>query len=468
MKFRELLRSKIFIIFVLFFLVYAVFSIVFSQYKDIWWDAAAYIGIGKFIFSGGQSGLIEPMKPMFLPLFLGIFYKLGLNIVIFGKLLIFILSLVSLAFVYLIGREFFDEKKAFVASLILFANSLFFVFTFRIYSEMLSICFILGAIFFMIKFARVRNNWFIVLSALFCAMAFMSKYPNILLVVILNMFLLYCHNKKRITKEIILFNLSFIIFILPFFILGYSIGGGPLYLWNVSQEYFKAYLGHLYGIRAFPGIPKTFFETTNLIYFKTIFYLFNVLIPFIFIGMWKILRERKERIEKIMLLILPAILLFLFYEIVYLKQDRYILLIFPFLSLFAAYGLFEIRSWKRVFVIVIYVIISLAIIVSALSASVSEMSYWKFYSEPPINLSCEKVATSDPRSVLYYDNIIFPYEVFDKTWEGGFIEEKGADCVFYFSCYGEREEQVKRIEQMGFESKYEKDTGRCLYVILAK
>ena len=468
MRFKKLLTNKLFILLAIFTTTYLIYGISFKQYHDVWWDAASYIGAGKFIFSNGQVGVFEPMKPILLPILLGIFYKLGLNMVIFGKILIFIFSLMAIAFCYLIGREFFDENTAFISSLILFMNPLFFVFTFRIYTEMLSICFILGGIFFMIKTAKSGKGFFVFLSALFCTLAFMTKYPNALLAIILNIFLAYFSFKKKSAREFILFNLFFIVFASSFFALGYFVGGEPLYLWHTSQEYFKANLGHMYDLRAFPGVPRTFFATTDFIYFKTILFLFNVLLPFIFIGIFKIFKEKNKRNEKILLLLVPAVLFFVFYEIFYLKQDRYIVLIFPFLAMFSAYGMSRIKNWKRVVLITIYLIVSLVAIMIALNLSQNEMAYWKFYSEPPINISCKNVATCDPRSILRYDNVVFPYEVFDKTWNGEFIKKENPDCIFYFSCYEGREEHMKIIGEFGYKQVYKRDNGRCVYTIFTK
>ena len=320
----------------------------------------------------------------------------------------------------------------------------------------------------MIKTAKTGKNFFVFLSAFFCALAFLSKYPNALLAIILNIFLAYFSFKKKSVREFILFNLFFIVFASSFFALGYFIGGEPLYLWHESQGYFKANLGHMYDVRAFPGVPRTFFATSDFIYPKTILFLFNVLLPFVFIGIFKIFKENRERNEKILLLLAPMILFFVFYEIFYLKQDRYILVIFPFLALFSAYGILKIKKWKMIIILTLYFMISLAGIMIALNISQNETAYWKFYSEPPINVSCEKVATCDPRSILRYDNAVFPYEVFDKTWNGGFIREENPDCIFYFSCYEGREAHIKMIEKFGYNQTYKRDNGRCIYLIFKK
>ena len=57
----------------------------FFSYHELWWDSAVYIGMGKFIFSGGQLGLWEHLRPLMWPSFIGFLWKLGFNPVIAGR-----------------------------------------------------------------------------------------------------------------------------------------------------------------------------------------------------------------------------------------------------------------------------------------------------------------------------------------------------------------------------------------------
>jgi len=466
LKLKKLFQNKLLLLFSLLTFLYLFFAILFKQYSDLWWDSASYIGMGKYIFSFGEQGVFEPMKSVFLPLFLGLFWKIGFNVVYFGKIFVFLMGMCSLLFLYLISKELFDEKTGLVASLLLFFNVLFFVFLFRIYTEMLSVCFILGAIFFMLKFSRNKKYLFLFLSALFCVFSFLSKYPNILIFGILNLFLIFKAFKTKKISYFMLFNLFFLILVSPFLILNYVISGDAFYLMTLSQEYFKANLGNLYSLRSFPGIPRLLFENTHLIYFKSIFYLFNILLPFMFFGIYRIFKEKENRNEKFFLLLLPAVLFFCFFEIFHLKQERYLLPIFPMLALFSAYGLLKIKN-KKVFLVILAYILASFIGPVIFYSNFDERAYTEFFINPPVDLDCEKVATSDPRSVMKY-RLIFPYEVFYEDWDGENIIRENPDCIFYFSCYGERERHIGELNEMNYSLEYSKDTGRCLYAIFKK
>ena len=44
-------------------------------YHDTRWDESVYMGMGKYIYSNGQIGLWEDIRPIVLPLILGLFWK---------------------------------------------------------------------------------------------------------------------------------------------------------------------------------------------------------------------------------------------------------------------------------------------------------------------------------------------------------------------------------------------------------
>src|SRR3989338_3307182 len=110
-------NHRIFIlIFLLFFAIKASSLFV---HNDIWWDSSVYAGMGKYIYSFGESGLWEPSRPIMWPMILGFFWKTGLDYVFFGELLAIALSSGILALTYLIACRLFDKKTAIVAALFL-------------------------------------------------------------------------------------------------------------------------------------------------------------------------------------------------------------------------------------------------------------------------------------------------------------------------------------------------------------
>jgi len=470
MRYKEFLKSKFFWVCLSFILVYIIFLMAFQQYEDIWWDSASYVGMGRYLFSGGATGLFEPHKPILLPLALGLFWKLGFNDVLAGMFLIFLLSLLSLYFTYRIGKELFNERIGIIASAILGLNPLFFIFSFRVYSEMLSVCFILGALFFMIRFSNTNKLKYIFVSSMFCFLSVLSKYPNGIIIILLEIYLLCLLVKSRNMGPMLFFNVSLLLFFIPFLTGNYIFSGDPLYLLHISQDYLKANLGMMYSFNTFPGIPKLFFENTNMIYFKSILHLFNVIFPFLFMGIYLAIKKNNMQLNRLFFLVFPTFILFFFFEIFYLKQERYILPLFPLLSIFCALGLSKIKLKFAYILLILYLVISISFSSYFLYITSLDKGYGDFFKDTPNKGLCQEASTSDPLSVLNSNikTLNFPYEVFDKTWNGGSIKENNPDCIVYFSCYENRSNQIDSMISMNYSLELKNDNGRCTYAFLRK
>jgi hypothetical protein len=44
---------------------------------EVTWDESVYVGLGKYLYSNGASGIYEPFRPILLPLVLGALWKLA-------------------------------------------------------------------------------------------------------------------------------------------------------------------------------------------------------------------------------------------------------------------------------------------------------------------------------------------------------------------------------------------------------
>ncbi|MBI2574421.1 hypothetical protein HYV82_00885, partial [Candidatus Woesearchaeota archaeon] len=95
------------------------------KYRLVVWDEAVYIGMGKHIYSLGSSGLLEPIRPLGLPLLLGSFWKLGVSSVLAYRLLALSFAAVSVFMTYLLGRRLFGSEGSaaalFAAALVAFS-----------------------------------------------------------------------------------------------------------------------------------------------------------------------------------------------------------------------------------------------------------------------------------------------------------------------------------------------------------
>ena len=132
------------------------------------WDEAVYLGIGKYIYSFGSSGLWEIIRPLELPLALGWAWKLGFDYVKSAEIIVLLFALASICLTYLIGKKVFNQKTAVLSSLLLAITPVFFIQSSYILTEVPSTLFVLLAIYLFLESRQA-------LSGVCCALAFMLK-----------------------------------------------------------------------------------------------------------------------------------------------------------------------------------------------------------------------------------------------------------------------------------------------------
>ena len=197
------MKKWVYFLLILFFLVKV--NLIF-RYHDTRWDESVFIGMGKYIFSEGESGLWESIRPPGLPLVFGLFWKLGLNSIILSELLSIFFAMGCIYFTYLIGNELYNSKIGFFSALILSVTPVFFYFSSYGFTGIPSTFMALVSIYFFIK-----KRYFI--CGVFSAAALLFRFPQGLLLPIF-LFWLYIKNKNKIVS----FILGWSSLVIPFFI----------------------------------------------------------------------------------------------------------------------------------------------------------------------------------------------------------------------------------------------------------
>ena len=307
-------QHKLFLLIFLLFLIAKIFSLFVAH--DIWWDSSVYVGMGKYIYSFGNIGVWEPSRPIIWPLILGLFWKLGLDYIFFGKLLVTLFSLGILLLTYLIAHELFDRKIAVIAALFLSLSSTFFVFGNILHSEIPSTFFVLLGFYFFVK----KKYTF---SGLFLGIAFMTRFFQIFAVVPLILFLFYLAMKKKESFNVLLyFLLLFIIPVIPYLILNYFLYNNIFYPF-LLQSWMSKYTGWVFS-------QPFYFYFVELV--KE-----NVLVLFSIIGL--IFIFKKYNAEKISF-VLVFLFLFIPYNLIAHKEMRLLMTALPFLYILTSYGIF--------------------------------------------------------------------------------------------------------------------------------
>lgn len=197
----------------------------------IWWDTAMYVGIGKYIFSGGVIGIWEPFRPILLPLILGSVWKIGLDPLIVGKILMVIAGLALIWFTYKIG-EAIEEHSGVYAAILVGFTPMTIMFTNYPLTDVPSTLFTVIAFYLIIT---KKYFW----SGITLALAFLFRFPQILAVVPLAASIWLLSEKisdvrwkeylKNNIKNTLLFGIGAAVLIVPFLISNYIQFQDPLY-----------------------------------------------------------------------------------------------------------------------------------------------------------------------------------------------------------------------------------------------
>jgi len=311
-----------------FFLITLLFLAVKSFFLsvNVWWDPAVYIGMGKFIFSLGKSGLWEASRPIVWPTLLGFIWRIGLSPVIFGKVLSLLLAVGCAYLTYLIGREVFDEKIALLAAaFFLFSPTLFFNSDLMM-AGIPSTFFGLLAVYHLLK-----KKYF--LMGIFAGITFMTRFLQLIVLAGLLIILFIYRKKLRIKRtDINQIALGFFLIVVPYLLLNIFLYGSMLYPFILQAKLTK-FTGWMW------WEPLSF-------YFKNLFKE-NFLAVFSLLGFFFLFRKKAKKDYRKSSIFVLFLLFFVFYNLNIHKEMRFAITFFPYLYLITSLGLFELLAFVK-------------------------------------------------------------------------------------------------------------------------
>ena len=313
------------------------------------WDEAVYIGMGKYLFSLGKTGLWEPARPLVLPALQGALWFSGLNPVFFGKILMLFFSVGYIYLSYLIAKELFSEKVAVLSSILIAFSPVFFFFSSFAMSGIIATFFVLAGFYFFIK-----KNYF--LSGLFFSLGFMTRF--LMLFALVGVLIVFLFKFK--IKDIARFCSGFLIFFAPYLIFNYFLYGSFIYPF-VLQGFMTSVTGFVFH-KAWWHYFFWLFKENFLVYLSVIA---------IFVICWKSLIQslsflypsgisehaqkskrfltfKKRKTEELALISIPLVFL-VFYTIIQHKEERFMLTFLPFLYVLTSFSVFYLISRTKKF-----------------------------------------------------------------------------------------------------------------------
>ncbi len=339
--------------------------------QPIWWDEGDYLAIAKV------WGLNQPipewwehfilMRPLFIPFIWSLFFKIGLGETAIRFFTLLIPSILTCYLVYRISEYLFNKKIAIISTSIFSFNWVWVFYSFRLLTDIPSTFFgTLAIFFFLIYYEGKQKNFGLYFAVFFGILSFLARYTGALILISIATYML-------ITERMSLFRKKqfYIAIILGLLFLS------PFFLFNQSHfgNIFPA-LGFYHGSN--PTVKQSPFGW-NVLTFHLPLLLNNFLIIFFIIGFILILQLffyidliflQKNKSRNHLLFIFLNLLIPVSYFIFGIKNidARYLLILFPTISVTSAYGVnylltklssfFNKKTSTLLFIILFIVILS--------------------------------------------------------------------------------------------------------------
>jgi hypothetical protein len=378
--------------------------------RDLWWDASVYVGMGKYIFSLGHAGLWESERPLIWPLMLGFLWKLGLNEIMWGKILTFGFSIGCIVLTYCIGQKYFNKTTALISSLFLAFTPLFFLYTTVLQTEIPATFFLLLGIYYYEKKPFLTGILF--------GVSMMTRFFQ---VIIISSILVYTLLKKR--EKIVDIITGFGIPVSIFCITNIFLYHDPFYPFTL-QVYMTQNTGWIFYQPWWYYFVELFKE--NLFFIVTI------------AGIYFILKEKKLEKIFIVTIFIVGFIPFIFEKH---KETRLLISLLPFLIFLTVYGLTLIvehiqNIHKKKIVYVILMIVWALYTIPLLHFNTYD-DHLDFFYDALADTSLEEIWISNPSMIAYTNKtaelIYFPLYNTEKIYE---LNEKisEAHMILLNSC----------------------------------
>lgn len=387
------------------------------------WDEAVYLGMGKYIYSLGNSGLWETIRPPGLPLLAGMLWKLRLPYIFFSEIAVMLFGAGSILLSYLIANKLFGKGAAIISAALVATSPWFYLYSSYILTEVPSAFFALLALY---AFISRRYS----LSGAAAAGAMLFKFPNGLVLVAIAATIIALNVIKKLPLKSQLLPMlkvfaAFFVVTLPFFVFNYFFYRP--FTGNVFDAAFRPIIlgaWHQSNPSKVIASPLHNYSFYFVEAFKQHFALvFALAVVFLF---WR--RKWFADRGKLMLAIFVLISL-AYFTYIPNKDERYILGFLPALCIFAAAAFIEVVGYfrqlgssiaKPIRSLVLVAAVSLLLLSFAVAIYKDYHFYsWSPASEPSVVSELYgsiarlgitgPVLTSEPVFAAYNDNLFLAY-----------------------------------------------------------
>lgn len=193
--------------------------ILFVDRTSLWWDSGVYIGMGKYMFSSGRSGLMEEIRPPLIPFMLGLGWFIGLSPFWLGIFLNLVSWLLVSLTVFFIARYLLPKKFDFLSLIPVALINLDFgiaMLNTQIYTDLIALMFTTIALFMFLQYMKKPCKLKALSIGILSGLAFLTRFTHIfiffavvtgfvilILIELINRKLINNYKKNKASKSIL-------------------------------------------------------------------------------------------------------------------------------------------------------------------------------------------------------------------------------------------------------------------------
>jgi hypothetical protein len=354
-------HKEIIIISLLFLVGEAIFAL--SRQRALIWDEAVYVGMGKFLYSFGKSGLWEIFRPITMPLAIGVLWKIGLDTILASRVLAVLLATACIAMTYLIADKVFGRRAALLASVLLATTPVFVKYSEYLLTDIPSLLFVLVTVYLILE-----RRYF--LAGISSGVAFLTKFPQLLMLLPLAAYILLEKGPRSAARDkvrhLLMLFMGCALIIICFTIFNISLYSSHLSILDSSTR-------PVTDAMAFQNNPLQNLPTGTVQQkaYSAAYYLINVVgimgsLLFI-LALLTVAQScaRKKARHGSTLLTYVLIAYLLYYSAIPYKTERFLLFFIPIVSILAAAAFFYVLDMKRRAInIALYIFVGVALAVA--------------------------------------------------------------------------------------------------------
>ncbi len=393
------------------------------------WDGSVYVGMGKYLYSGGAIGTWEIFRPVMWPLILGAFWKIGLDSYVVGQVLAVGLSLSLIVLAYAVGERM-KRGVGMIAAVFAATLPLLFRYSAAPMVDIPSAVCALGALYVYMEGKRYSLYF----AGLLAGLAFLWRFPHGLVLVVLGVCIVISHLPTvrtdtkgtlwKLLRDLLSLGGGFILVVAPYLIINAVVYGNPL-------------LPYIQGNAIIKHFPE-FYHKGFMFYFRELFTQ-SVMLIFAIVPLIVFCIRPRQYNAQIRTVIIALVIYGGYFLLQPHKETRYMIAFLPYVVLLASLGISTIASRFRIPILSIaglLCVIGLTINISQLRRQEGDSSNTKTFSSFFATVPGAHILSTSPFPVRYGDiKIVRPlYDNWQDAYESYVSYRQSIDYIALDSC----------------------------------